>query len=192
VNKRYISPGDLLRDAYRLGWQVFESGYRPDLLLGVWRGGAPVAIAMHELLHILGVRSDHFAVRTVSYTGISQRDQEVRVDGLECLASRTAADQRLLVVDDVHDTGLSLQQLVRELKKLYHPHTPEIRLATPWYKPGNNRTGRIPDYRLHDSDDWLVFPHELDGLTAAEIADHKPELSELMGELKPHLESPQA
>ena len=64
---------------------------------------------------------------------------------------------------------------------------PEIRLATPWYKPGNNQTGRIPDYYVHESDDWLVFPHELEGLTIEEIATHKPELSELLEHLSPYI-----
>ena len=189
MKKHYISPGELLRDAYHLGWQVFDSGYRPDILIGVWRGGTPVAIAVHELLHVLGVSPDHLAVRTVSYTGIAERDQEVRVDGLDYLASRTAANQRLLVIDDVHDTGLSLRQLVQELRTLYEPHEPEIRVATPWYKPGNNQTGRIPEYYLHDSDDWLVFPHELDGLSRKEIASHKPELVDLLDKLSPHLKT---
>ncbi len=191
MKKHYITPGQLLRDAYQLGWQVFESGYRPDVLIGVWRGGTPVAIAVHELLHILGVRPDHFAVRTVSYTGIAEREQDVRVDGLEYLATRAGVGQRLLVVDDVHDTGLTLQQLVAELEQLYHPHVPEIRLATPWYKPGNNHTEVVPDYLIHRSDDWLVFPHELDGLTPEEIAGHKPELADLLERLSPYLENPE-
>jgi hypoxanthine phosphoribosyltransferase len=189
VKKHYISPGELLRDAYDLAWQVFESGYRPDVLLGVWRGGTPVAIAVHELLFVLGVKPDHFAVRTASYTGIDQRVQRVRVDGLEYLSDRIAAGQRLLLVDDVHDTGLSLQQLRLELERLYRPHTPEIRVATPWYKPGMNRTDRVPDYYVNESDDWLVFPHELEGLTAAEITGHKPELAGLLERLVPHLET---
>jgi hypoxanthine phosphoribosyltransferase len=187
VKKHYISPGDLLRDAYQLGWQVFASGYHPDVLIGVWRGGTPIAIAVHELLHLLGLRPDHLAVRTASYAGIAEREQEVRVDGLEYLATRASAGQRLLVVDDVHDTGLSLQQLVLELEHLYGTHRPEIRLATPWFKPGNNRTGRVPEYHIHESDEWLVFPHELEGLTPEEIARHKPELAGLLEQLTPHL-----
>ena len=177
----------MLRDAYQLGWQVFASGYRPDFLIGVWRGGTPIAIAVHELLHLLGTRPDHLAVRTASYRGIAEREQQVRVDGLEYLEARAGAGQRLLVVDDVLDTGLSLEQLVRDLEQLYSPHRPEIRLATPWYKPGNNRTGRIPDYHVHESNDWLVFPHELEGLTPEEIARHKPELAGLLEQLVPHL-----
>jgi hypoxanthine phosphoribosyltransferase len=188
VDKRYISPGDLLRDAYELGWRVFDSGYRPDYLIGIWRGGTPIAIAIHELLHILGVNPDHLAIRTVSYTAIGRREQQVRVDGLEYLAARLQAGDRLLLVDDVHDTGLTLQQVIEELGRACGSGTPDIRVATPWYKPGNNRTGRVPDYYLHRCDEWLVFPHELSGLTPAELEKHKPELAQLLDRLSPHLD----
>ena len=59
-------------------------------------------------------------------------------------------------------------------------NSPEIRIATPYYKPGNNKTSRRPDYYLHETEQWLVFPHELDGLTMEEIAANKPELSGLL------------
>ena len=43
-----------------------------------------------------------------------------------------------------------------------------------YYRPDKNRTGRFPDYFLHETSDWLVLPYELQGLTLEEIADHKP------------------
>ena len=42
----------------------------------------------------------------------------------------------------------------------------------------------MPDYYIHETNDWLVFPHELDGLTAAEIRANKPELASIMPELE--------
>ena len=80
LNKHYISPSQLLQDAFQLGWQVYTSGFRPDFILAVWRGGTPVGVAVHELLDLLGIKSDHLAIRTTSYTGIGQRDDTVRVD----------------------------------------------------------------------------------------------------------------
>ena len=188
MKKRYISPSELLRDSYELAWRVLESEYRPDYLVGVWRGGTPVAIAMHELLHLAGLRPDHLAIRSASYTGIAQRQPQVSVDGLEYLQTRLKPGDRLLLVDDVHDTGLSLAHVIGELEGICAPDALEIRLATPWYKPGNNRTGRVPDYFVHKSDDWLVFPHELEGLAAEELAEHKPELAHLLEQLLPKLE----
>jgi len=183
MNKQYITPQQLLEDAFALACQVFESGFRPSVIVGVWRGGTPVAIAVHELLHVLGVEANHAAVRTRSYTGIGQREQKVEVDGLDSLVGELRREDALLLVDDVHDTGLSLQQIVADLGRACADQTPRIRIATPYFKPGSNRTGRSPDYFLHSTDDWLVFPHELAGLTLDEIRDNKPEMAALLPRL---------
>ena len=55
----------------------------------------------------------------------------------------------------------------------------DVRIAVPWYKPSHNRTGRVPDYVLHESDDWLVMPHELNGLSPDEIKEYRPIVDEL-------------
>lgn len=181
--KRFITAEQLLEDSFTLAWQVFGSGYRPTCIVGIWRGGSPVCIALHELLQLLGVQSDHIPVRTTSYTGIARREEQVRVDGLDYLTTRFGVTDRLLLVDDVYDTGLSLQRVIAALGDHFGSDMPEIRIATPWFKPGNNRTGRNPDYFLRESDDWLVFPHELDGLSPAELRDHKPALSPIIDEV---------
>lgn len=183
MNKRYITPQQLLTDAFALAWQVFDSGFRPTCIVGVWRGGTPVAIAVHELLQVLGVEADHTAIRTRSYTGIGQRDDAVQVDGLDYMTRSLGRDDALLLVDDVYDSGLSLAQVCTDLRLACGPDTPAIRIATPYFKPGNNRSGRDPDYFLHTTDDWLVFPHELEGLTPAELAANKPELAALLPQL---------
>lgn len=187
MNKHYITPQELLQDSFTLAWQVFESGYRPNYIVGVWRGGTPVGIAVHELLDILGVESDHTAIRTQSYTGITQRQQRVQVDGMNYLTERVSHSDALLLVDDVHDTGLSLQQIILDLQQACGASTPEIRIATPWFKPTNNQTRRTPDYFVHQTSDWLVFPHELDGLEIDEMRANKPELAPLMDALEQQL-----
>ena len=48
------------------------------------------------------------------------------------------------------------------------------------HKPTKNKTGRKPDFYLHETDEWLVFPHELDGLTIDEIKENKPALEGLI------------
>ncbi|HDY81607.1 MAG TPA: hypoxanthine phosphoribosyltransferase [Halieaceae bacterium] len=187
MNKHYITPQELLEDSFTLAWQVFESGYRPTYIVGVWRGGTPVGIAVHELLDILGVESDHTAIRTQSYTGIAQRQQRVQVDGMNYLTERVSHSDALLLVDDVHDTGLSLQQIILDLQQACGASTPEIRIATPWFKPTNNQTRHTPDYFVHQTSDWLVFPHELDGLKIDEMRANKPELAPLMDALEQQL-----
>ena len=179
MNKVFISAQQLLEDSFKLAVQVYESGFRPDYIVGVWRGGAPVGIAVQELLHVLGTDADHIAIRTSSYTGIGERDKNVRVHGLTYLIKRLESEDSLLIVDDVHDSGLSIEQTILDLKKACKKNTPEIRVATPYFKPDNNKTDRTPDYYIHETHDWLVFPHEIDGLSAEEIREHRPELADI-------------
>ena len=69
MDKHFISAESLLRDSFVLARQIFDSGFRPDFIVGVWRGGAPVGIAVQEFLEFQGIPSDHIAIRTSSYTG---------------------------------------------------------------------------------------------------------------------------
>jgi len=184
MKKTYISAQQLLEDSFNLGLQIYESGFRPDYIVGVWRGGAPVGIAVQELLHVLGVEADHIAIRTSSYLGIGERAKKVQVHGLTYLIKRLESEHSLLIVDDVHDSGLSIHQTIVELKRACKKNTPEIRVATPYYKPANNKTDRVPDYFLHSSDEWLVFPHEIDGLTVEELRENRPELTEIANKIE--------
>ena len=55
MDKLFIQADELLQDSFKLAWQVYESGYRPNYIVGVWRGGAPIGIAVQEFLDVLGV-----------------------------------------------------------------------------------------------------------------------------------------
>ena len=170
TEKYWIGAEELLEDSLQLARLVLESGYAPTLVLGLWRGGAPVAIAVHEALEFCGLEVDHLPLRTTLYTGIEQRAADVRIDGLEALCKHTHAGTRMLLVDDVFDTGITMQQVLAALE----PLPGERRIATLWRKPTRNLTPLRPDYWVHESDRWLVFPHELCGLEEAEIRRHKP------------------
>ena len=180
MEKHYIRSEDLIQDSFRLAWQVYEDGYRPNYIIGVWRGGAPIGIAVQEFFSVLGVPSDHIAIRTSHYKGIDDRSTEVQVYGLNYIIKQVESDDSLLIVDDVHDTGISIEKIVSDLQAACKKNTPVIRVATPYYKPSKNKTGRTPDYYLHETDKWLVFPHELEGLSVEEIRTNKPEVSDLI------------
>ena len=84
---------------------------------------------------------------------------------------------RLLIVDDVFDSGRSIEAIVNELTRLARRNTPhDIRIAVPYFKPARNRTNRVPDYYLYETDAWLKYPHSLEGLSTEEIRDNRPEL----------------
>jgi len=181
AEKQFITAQELLEDSFRLGLKVLESGFKPDFIVGVWRGGTPVGIAVQEILEYNGVASDHIAIRTSSYEGIEQRGKRIRVHGLNYIVKNAEAAHCLLIVDDVYDTGLSIKAIIDSLKKLSRRNAPQdIRVATVFFKPGNNRTERRPEYSVHETDKWLVFPHELNGLSPEEIARCKPEIARLL------------
>ena len=184
MKKTFIQADQLLEDSFKLAWNVYESGFRPNYIVGVWRGGAPIGIAVQEFLEVLGVPSDHIAIRTSHYSGIDQQHANVKVYGLNYVIRQLESEDSLLIVDDVHDTGLSIQQIINDLKTACKKNTPEIKVATPYFKPVKNKTDRKPDFFLHETDEWLVFPHELEGLTIEEIIKNKPALTDLIDKVK--------
>jgi hypothetical protein len=174
-DKLYITAESLLRDSFDLGQRIWRSGFRPSFLVGIWRGGSPIGIAVQEVLEYHGVHCDHVAIRTSSYTGIDQQAKEVRVHAIDYLVSRLDADDRLLLIDDVFDSGRSIDAIIGKLTRRCRRNLPQdIRIATAYYKPGRNRSRLKPHYFLHETDRWLVFPHELQGLSRAEIQANKP------------------
>jgi hypoxanthine phosphoribosyltransferase len=183
MEKLFIKSEELVQDSFQLAMQVYDDGYRPNYIIGVWRGGAPIGIAVQELFSVLGVSSDHIAIRTSHYKSINKRDSEVQVYGLNYIIKQVESEDSLLIVDDVHDTGISIEKIITDLKFACKKNTPEIRVATPYFKPKNNKTNKIPDYYLYETDKWLVFPHELEGLSLEEIGDNKPEVSKLINKL---------
>ncbi|MDK2777990.1 MAG: hypoxanthine phosphoribosyltransferase [Pseudomonadota bacterium] len=184
-NKQYLTAQGLLEDSYQLAAQVFDSGFRPTFMIAVWRGGAPIGIAVQEYLDYHGVETDNIAIRTSSYHGIDNQAKEVKVHGLNYLVKNITHEDSLLIVDDVYDTGRSIEAIIDELRRrarLNSPH--DIRVAVPYYKPSRNQTKRVPDYYVHETDAWLKYPHSLEGLSAAEIGKGRPELYSI---IKDHL-----
>lgn len=174
MDKHYISANELLLDSFKLAELIYKRGFKPDFIVGVWRGGTPVGIAVQEYLEFMGVHSDHIAIRTSSYFGIAQQDVNVRVYGLNYIIDNIAADKSLLIVDDVFDSGRSVSAIINELKDKCGSNYPEIiKIACPWFKPSKNITDINPDFFVHATDKWLVFPHELDGLSIEEIIKGK-------------------
>ena len=179
--KHYISAEELLEDSFRLGVQVINSGFRPDFIVAIWRGGTPVGIAIQELLEHFSIHTDHISLRTSLYTGIAKTKKNVRVHGLGYLVKNLNAHNSLLIVDDVFDSGRSIDAVIDQLTVRTRRNTPhQIKVATPWFKPGNNATTRVPDFYLHETDQWLVFPHEINGLNESELAHGKGEIFQIM------------
>jgi len=187
--KIFIQEKDLLLDCFRLGVQIYNSGFRPDFIVGLWRGGSSVGIVVQECLQHLGVETDHISLRTSyrgmeSYSNMVANESTIRVHGTQYLLENMNAEDKLLIVDDVFSTGLNVQAVIDRLAARSKRNMPgDVRVATPWHKPSFNKTGRVPDYTLHETDEWLVFPYELTGLNREEIEQHKAYLKPIMDDI---------
>jgi hypoxanthine phosphoribosyltransferase len=181
MNKTFITAQQLLEDSFRLANLVYKDDFRPHFIVGIWRGGAPVGIAVQEYFEYRGIKTDHISVRTSSYFGINKQSKKIRVHGLHYLIENANANNRLLIVDDVFDSGRSVAALIKAIRKQSRLNSPgDIRVACPWYKPSKNVVDFEPEYYLHETDEWLVFPHELEGLKKSELAAGKNDLANIL------------
>lgn len=179
MKKLFLKEQAVIEDAFRIGVKIFESDFRPTFIVGLWRGGSAVGIYVQECLQTLGVETNHIAIRT-SYRGqqayqyMIEKPEEIRVHGLQYLSETLNADDRLLIVDDVFSTGYNIEAVISRLKKTLKRNTPEeIRVAALWQRSGYQKSAIGPDYVLHSTEEWLVFPYEINGLTIEEIEQNK-------------------
>ncbi|MFT5505492.1 MAG: hypoxanthine phosphoribosyltransferase [Gammaproteobacteria bacterium] len=191
MNKQFISEQTLLEDSYRLGVKIFESGFRPDFIVGIWRGGSTVGIYVQECFQFLGVETDHIAIRT-SYQGREkylqnlELNSDIRAHGLQYLFENLEANHSLLIVDDVYSTGRNVDAVIERLKlKTKRNMAKEVRIAAPWYRPLQKDPLKMPDFFLHQSKDWLVLPYELTGISRDEMHRNKAWILPILDELKP-------
>ena len=194
MNKRFIAANDLLLDSFQLAANICQAGFKPDFLVGLWRGGSAVGIAVQEGLDYFGIKTDHIAIRT-SYTGLSDYSQMVdkadgiRVHGLQYLLENLSNEHSLLIVDDVYSTGSSVNAVIQTLSRKTRRNLPhDIRIASVWYR-STDRTIRPPDYFVHKTSDWLILPYELSGLSIDELHAHKPELGGIIDRLRPFVDA---
>jgi hypoxanthine phosphoribosyltransferase len=194
VKKQFIEEQQLLEEAFKLAVNIYDSGFRPDFIAGIWRGGSTVGIYVQECLQHLGVKTDHISIRTSyrgqpSYGELVDNPDRIRVLVLQYLFENLNRSNRLLIVDDVFSSGYNVEAVITRLRSKCRRNMPEeVRVAVPYFKPGKNLSGRQPDYFLHTTEDWLVLPYELQGLTPEEIAQHKPVVASILSDLRTETE----
>ena len=144
---REVLSWDGFGDASReLAARVAESGYRPDLVIAIARGGLLLAGA---LAYALGTKSCG-SLNVEFYTGVDERLPEpVLLPPM--LDAPALAGRRVLLVDDVSDSGRTLAMVVELLSGM----SAEVRSVTLYTKP---RTILEPDYAWRETDRWIDFP----------------------------------
>jgi len=197
MNERFIAADELLRDSFQLAANIYEADFQPDFLVGLWRGGSAVGIAVQEGLDYFGVKTDHIAIRT-SYSGAPRYTQmvskadSIRVHGLQYLLETLCSHHSLLIIDDVYSTGSSVNAVISQLAQKTRRNLPQdIRIGTVWYRP-SEKTLRKPDYFVHETNDWLVLPYELSGFSIEELKANRPEMAGILDRLAPYVRKDQS
>ncbi len=177
--KLYLSADQLMIDSFMLAKKIWDSGYRPDYIVALWRGGTPPGMVIHEYFRYRGLEAYHTAIKTQSYQGLV-RGGKTEIKGMEHVIEIIDADDHMLIVDDVFDTGITVREVLKYIRKKARRNTPNIKVATIYFKKAKNTTSLVPDYFLKINNNWIVFPHELDGLTEDEIKNKAPEIYEIV------------
>jgi|TARA_Y100000310_G_scaffold243910_1_gene248590 hypothetical protein len=105
--------------------------------------------------------------------------KEINVHGLGYLVDNANAEDKLLIVDDVFDTGLSMEAVINSIEEKSRKNKPEIRVATAYFKPDRNQTLWCPDFYINETNNWIIFPHELIGLEKEEIVKKGKDIANL-------------
>ena len=130
-----------------LAGRIRKSGYAPDVIVGVSRGGWPPARIMSDLLENQNLAN----MKVVFYKDIGVRNQAPVIT--QPVTSEVAG-KRVLVVDDVSDSGLSLRTVYRHLKR---KKARDVKVCTIYLKP---RSVFTPDFYSRKTSRWVIFPWE--------------------------------
>ena len=144
----HVSWNDVQKMSEKLAETVMESGFRPDVVVAVSRGGFAPARILCDLLDVKKLAS----VKVEYYTSVGVRGREpVIVYPLNA----DVKNLRVSVVDDVADSGHSLLKAKTHVEE---KGASEVRTATLHYKPWSVVK---PDYYVDETEDWVVYPWEV-------------------------------
>jgi len=127
--------------------KIKKDGFKPDVLVGVCRGGWPPARVLSDLLENPQLAN----VKVEFYAGVAETKGEPVITQP---VSVSVMGKKVLVVDDVTDTGESLCLVKQHLDEM---GATEVKVATIYYKPWSKL---VPDYYEKKTSKWIVFPWE--------------------------------
>lgn len=139
--------GEIDEMVWRIVEEVERRGFKPDLILGVSRGGIIPALLVSDRL---GVPLDIIGVRF--YKGVG--DVEERPHIIQDI-SRELGDKRVLIIDDVSDTGHTLRLVKNYVEER---GAREVMVCTLHYKPW---AVYRPDYYVEETEAWIIYPWEV-------------------------------
>ncbi len=171
VERQFLSGHEDFNLSRQLAAKIFRDGFIPDLVYGVWKGGTPAAVTVHDtfkaLARFLGFPEPryHNAVK-------AEADGTVDSANLAPLLEQVRDGDKVLVVGNVHKNAKTLEAITSEI----HGKATDldVRSAVQVYRP--NGSGQ-PNYFAMETGNHVVFPYQMDGLTDDEIREHRPEVA---------------
>ena len=130
-----------------LAQQISKDQYKPEIIVGVSRGGWPPARVMSDLLQNPNLAN----MKVEFYKDIGVRNKKPRITQP---VTMEVVGKRVLVVDDVSDTGHSLRVVANHLRS---KPVKEIRVCTIYMKP---QSIFRPEYYVRTTRKWIIFPWE--------------------------------
>jgi hypoxanthine phosphoribosyltransferase len=184
MQKDFLPYDKVRNNAIKLAHQIHADGFDPDVIYVLLRGGAYIGNVISEYFKI--AKTDkrpvyYAAVVARSYTGV-RNQEEIMVDGWTYRPEYLRHGDKVLLVDDIFDSGRTINHLAKVIIDKGIPRS-DLKIAVHDYKivPGHN-TEQIfqPDYycRKHtilkpEDDRWIHYmSHELVGLTKEELEEH--------------------
>jgi uncharacterized protein len=116
AKKILISPQDYYQSCYRLAKEVIDSGYRPNIIYGIHRGGATAENVMYEIFSWLGIEVKLAAAITQSYYGTEQNTEKiVKIGGYTLMPDEIWPGSKILLMEDLVDSGRSLGAIIADI-----------------------------------------------------------------------------
>tara|TARA_E500000331_G_C17030357_1_gene614886 strand:+ start:271 stop:804 length:534 start_codon:yes stop_codon:yes gene_type:complete len=168
MSKLFVNSSELFKYSSILADKILNN-YKPDAIIGLSRGGSTPSIIIHEYLNYKDVKCNYYNISCKSYNDDNTQKDHVFVDCTDYTITSLQDCNKILIVDDVFDSGLTIMNVLNYLSK-HHILSYNIKIATIFYKPKNNKTTIIPNFVTKKTDDWVVFPHELMGLNEGDIS----------------------
>lgn len=182
MSKHFLPYSKVRNDALKLAKQIFDDGFMPDIIYVPLRGGAYMGNVFSEFFKLVNTRDRpvfYAAVVARSYTDIHESGK-VRIDGWTYDPEYLRTGDKVLFVDDIFDTGRTLNHLVECILDKGLPRE-DVKIAVHDYKVAEYREAPsiTPDYWWNkmvvdkpENDSWIHYlSHELEGLTDPEIEE---------------------
>ncbi|MGP1594616.1 MAG: phosphoribosyltransferase [Treponema sp.] len=184
MSKEFITYETLRNDGFRLARRIWDDGFVPNVLYCVLRGGSYLGNILHEWFKMTKPQDKELryaAVVTHSYSD-SGKQTKLVVDGWTHAPELLHTGDKILLVDDIFESGATMNYLVSALLEHGIPHS-DIKIAVNDYKVFHTKDHHAlvqPDYwcRKHDiysdSDNtWIHYmSHELIGLSKQELEEY--------------------